>query len=93
VSRRRADERFVVSANIAHREIGGKLLLLLPDDTRLYAFNETGRLVWRGVLRKSSSATIAASMARKFRIPLARAERDVGDLLGDLLRRGVIRRV
>jgi hypothetical protein len=90
---RRADERFAVSADVAHREIGGKLLLLLPGDSRLYAFNEPGRLVWRGVLRNQSTASIAATIAKKFRIPVAQAERDVRDLLKDLLRRGVIRRV
>ena len=93
MNRRRVDERFAVSPDIAHREIGGKLLLLLPDNSRLYAFNDTGRLVWRGLLRKRSAASIAAAIAKTFRIPLARAERDVRALLEDLLRRGVIRRV
>ena len=93
MTRRRDDERFAVHTGIAHREIAGRLLLLLPGDSRLYAFNDTGRLVWRGLLRKRSAASIAGSIARKFRIPLARAQRDVRDLLDDLLRRGVIRRL
>jgi hypothetical protein len=93
VTRRPGDERFTVRADIAHREIGGRLLLLLPGDSRLYAFNEPGRLVWRGLLRKRGTASIAATIAKQFRIPLARAERDVRDLLKDLVRRGVIRRV
>ncbi len=89
----RNQPRFVVSPTIAHREIGGTLLLLLPGDSRLYAFNDTGRLVWRGLLRKRSTASIAATIARTFGIPLPRAERDVHDLLEDLLRRGAIRRL
>lgn len=93
MNRRRGDERFAVGAGIAHREIEGRLLLLLPDDTRLYSFNESGRLVWLGLLRKRSTASIAATIARKFRLPVASAERDVRDLLKDLLRRKVIRRV
>ena len=90
---RRNQPRFEVSPAIAHREIGGTLMLLLPGDSRLYAFNDTGRLVWRGLLRKRSAASIAATIARTFRIPLPRAERDVHDLLEDLLRRGAIRRL
>lgn len=93
MTRRRDDERFAVSADIAHREIGGKLLLLLPGDSRLYAFNESGRLVWRALLRKRGTAGVVAAIAKTFRIPHARAERDVRDLLEDLLRRGVIRRL
>lgn len=93
MTRRRGEERFAVCAGVAHREIEGRLLLLLPDSTRLYTFNETGRLVWRGLLRQRSPAAIAAAMARKFGVPAARAERDVRDLLQDLSRRGVIRRI
>jgi hypothetical protein len=89
----RAEERFAVSADIAHREINGRLLLLLPGDSHLYAFNDPGRLIWRAVLRKRSRGQIAATIAKTFRIPLARAERDVGELLADLLRRGAIRRI
>jgi hypothetical protein len=92
--KRTADhERFAVSGDVAHREINGRLLLLLPDSNHLYAFNESGRVVWQGLLRQRSPASIAATIARKFGVPAARAERDVSDLLNDLLRRGVIRRV
>jgi len=90
---RRGEARFAVSPNIAHREIDGRVLVLLPGDSHLYAFNEPGRLIWRAVLRRQKPAAIAAAIARRFRIPLARAERDVRDLLDDLLRRGVLRRV
>ena len=90
---RRGETRFAVSPNIAHREINGRVLLLLPGDSHLYAFNEPGRLIWRAVLRRRKPADIAATIARTFRIPLARAQRDVRDLLDDLLRRGVIRRI
>jgi len=91
--RPRAEERFAVSADIAHREINDRLLLLLPGDSRLYAFNDAGRLVWQAVLRKRSATQIAATVAKTFGIPLARAERDVRELLADLLRRGAIRRI
>ena len=82
-----------MSADIAHREIDGRLLLLLPGDSRLYAFNDAGRLVWRAMLRKRSVAQIGATIAKTFGIPVARAERDVRELLADLMRRGAIRRV
>lgn len=91
-TRRNATQRFAVRAGIAHREIAGTLLLLLPNDSHLYAFNETGRMVWRGLLRKQSSSAIAAAVAKHFSIPPTRAARDVDALLADLLRRGVIRR-
>lgn len=87
-----APPRYTVRSDIAHREIQGRLLLLLPGETRLYTFNETGRLVWQGLLRKRSPAAIAATIARRFDVPLARAERDVRALLADLLRRRIIRR-
>lgn len=90
---RRGEQRFAVSPNIAHREISGRVLVLLPGDSHLYAFNEPGRIIWRAVVRKRGTAEIAATIAKTFRIPLARAERDVRDLLDDLLRRGAIVRV
>jgi len=90
---RRGEERFAVSPTIAHREINGRVLLLLPRDSNLYAFNEPGRVIWRAVVRKRRTADIAATIAKTFGIPLARAQRDVRDLLDDLLRRGAIRRI
>ena len=90
---RRAEQRFAVSPDVAHREIDGRVLLLLPGDSHLYAFNEPGRMIWRAVLRKRKTADIAATIAKTFRIPLARAERDVRELLDDLLRRGAIVRL
>jgi hypothetical protein len=93
VKRATDDERFAVSGDVAHREVNGRLLLLLPDSNHLYAFNDSGRVVWQGLLRQRSATSIAATIARKFGVSAARAERDVRDLLNDLVRRGVIRRV
>jgi hypothetical protein len=50
-------------------------------------------VIWRAVVRKRRTADIAATIAKTCRFPLARAQRDVRDLLDDLLRRGAIRRI
>lgn len=76
--------------NIAHREIEGQTLLLLPNSHVLYTFNESGGFVWKRILKQQSVAKIVADFAREFEIEKERAEADVRKLLCDLLKKGVI---
>ena len=86
-----SDQGFLVNEEVAHREVEGQLLLLLPDDYSLYTLNESGKLVWTELVEGRPLGEIVASLARRFGIPEAQAREDVLRLLGDLLGRGVVR--
>lgn len=86
----RAETRFRIRPGIAHREIEGQLLLLTPSGTDIYTLNESGKLVWQGLLRGQSADSLARRLAEKYRLPPDQARDDVLALLADLRRKRVI---
>ncbi|HYE74591.1 MAG TPA: PqqD family protein [Blastocatellia bacterium] len=82
--------KYRAAESIAHREIEGQTLLLLPNSHVLYTFNESGKFVWNRILKKQSVAKIITDFAREFGLEKDRAEADVKKLLRELLKKGVI---
>jgi hypothetical protein len=83
-------ETFAVAPAVAHREVDGMLLVLAAGDEELSAFNETGALVWRGIVRGHPLDRIAGALARRYRIPRAEAMDDVRALVAELRERGLV---
>jgi hypothetical protein len=86
------DQRFQVNEEVAHREVEGQVLLLLPDDYSLYTLNASGKLVWEELARNRSFERIVIRVAERFGIPRDRAREDVLALLADLEARAIVRR-
>jgi hypothetical protein len=84
------EQKFEPAEDIAHREIEGQILLLLPEDQFLYTFNAAGSFVWKRILKKQKVAQITRSFAREFAIDAQQAASDVGKLLRDLEKKGII---
>jgi hypothetical protein len=78
------------SPRIAHREIEGQILVLLPDDTEIYTFNAAGTLIWKGLAGRRRRSHIVADLMRTFRIDRARAEADVARFIRDMARKGLL---
>jgi len=83
---------YEINPDIACREIRGQLLFLCPEDRRLYTTNNTGRFVWRQLLRRSPAGKIIAFFQKEFSLPEEEAARDVRKFLGELERRQIIRK-
>jgi hypothetical protein len=86
------EQVFLVNESVAHREVEGQLLLLLPDEYELYTLNASGKLAWRALAEGRTLGEAAALLADRYRIPLAKAEADVRALVADLEARAVLRR-
>lgn len=78
------------SPRIAHREIEGQILLLLPGESELYTFNASAAFIWKGLARRRAPRRIAADLAREFGIDQAQAERDVARFVRDMARKGLL---
>jgi hypothetical protein len=89
---RTAGPVFQVNEAVAHREIEGQVVLLLPEDYELYTLNTSGKLVWNGLLEGHTASDLATQLAETYGISLERASADVAALLRDLETRGVVRR-
>lgn len=84
------------SDNVVTREIEGELILVpltsgvgdLEDE--LYAFNETGAVIWRKFDGRSTVQEIARELAEEFEAPAEQIREDVEGLAQELLSRGLL---
>jgi hypothetical protein len=86
------DQKFQVNEAVAHREVEGQVLLLLPDDYSLYTLNASGKLVWEELVCQQPFERIVMRVAKRFDIPPEQAREDVHALLADLEARAIVRR-
>ncbi|MBS2039144.1 PqqD family protein [bacterium] len=81
---------YAVSPDIAHREIEGQLLLLLPDDSYLYTLNASGQLIWKGLMQGRPPADLVQEICTTFGIGERQAEKDVNLFISQLKRKRIL---
>lgn len=81
---------YVVNPAVAHREIEGQLLLLLPGEFDLFTLNTTGSMVWRDLVAGRSLDETARAIATRFGISETQAQGDVDRLVTELLAKEII---
>lgn len=60
------------------------------DSGRYFEFNDTGAFVWERLQTAQTLAQIAEPFAKRFRISLAAASRDVGAFLKELIKHNLV---
>lgn len=80
------------SPAIAHREIEGQILVLLPNDPELRTFNASAAFIWKRLARRTPLPRIVDQLARAFGIDRARAEADVLRFVRDMTRQGLLKK-
>ncbi len=83
---------YTPSPAIAHREIEGQILVLLPDDPELRTFNASAAFIWKRLARRTALSRIADELAREFGIEPARAEADVLRFVREMTRQGLLKK-
>lgn len=82
--------RWRVRPEIAHREVEGQIVLLLPHADELFTLNDSARVVWRKLVAGATVAELGRELARHYGIAQATAERDVQVLVRELARRRIV---
>jgi hypothetical protein len=90
------EEIYVPSGDVVAREIEGEIIIVplsagigdAEDD--LFSLNETGRVFWKMLNGEKTLAQIVKALGKQFDAPLARIEKDVVGLAGELLKRRLI---
>ena len=82
--------RWRVRPEIAHREVEGQVVLLLPHADELFTLNDSARVVWRKLVAGASVAELGRVLAKHYGIPQATAESDVQALVRELARRRIV---
>jgi hypothetical protein len=82
-----------INPEIASRELKGQLLFLRPVDRHLYTTNETGRFIWRQLVRRTSVDKMIALFEKEFGLTGDAAAKDVRRFLSQLEKKRIIERV
>jgi hypothetical protein len=89
---------YVLSEKIVARQIEDDLIIVpieagngtVDFDESLYSLEGTGRAIWEKLKDKTSVAVLCSELADEYDAPLDIIIKDVTELLGDLLAKGLI---
>lgn len=86
------DHRLSVNfeATVSIHENG--IVFLHIGNGRVYAANEVGARIWRGIVQQQPMTTIVAEISDEYQIPMTRVLEDVGAFMGELERHSLIQR-
>ncbi len=84
------DKRFVKSQDFVQRNVAGECLLIpirrrLTDVNSLYVLNETGAALWQRLDASRSVEDIAGDLLAEYDVSGEQLERDLRELINDLL--------
>ena len=82
--------RFEPSPNVLFRELGDDLVLLDLQSSKYFNLNKTGAAIWQLLSEKKDQSSISRNLAEQFGVDEKQAQADVAELLGQLLRAGLI---
>ncbi|MCD4750155.1 MAG: PqqD family protein [Thermoanaerobaculales bacterium] len=90
------DTVLMPNGDFVFRDIGGETILVpvragVSELDSLFALNEVGAVVWKGVEARSSVQEIVSVVRAEFEIEPAVAEKDVLEFLDVLVERNLIR--
>ena len=94
-ARRPDDDEVRIGPGVQDADIGGEIVLLDPHDGAYFALNESAAHLWRqlsphGVARGLAVRRAAAAVTRECRVDEPTAERDLRELLDELVRRRLV---
>lgn len=84
--------RWRVRPEVAHREVEGQVVLLLPGEDELFTLNDSAKLLWSRLVAGATGAELAAALASHYGLAPAAAAADADALVRELARRRIVAR-
>ena len=75
---------------VVARRVEDELVLVQLDRNNIYALNRTGSRLWELIAEGRSRSEARSKMLEEFDVPKAELEREVDDLLDNLVREGLL---
>lgn len=80
-----------MNEDVVARRVGEETVLLDLDSGVYFTLNQVGSIVWRGLERSESVATIVARIVAEYDVATNEAEADVAALLEQLAEKGLLK--
>ena len=90
------DAAYAPSEDVVAREIEGELIIVplvagIGDmEDELYTLNETGKAIWARLDGKDKLRDVVAQLSQEYEAPVEEIEKDLIDLLRELVRRKIV---
>ncbi len=80
----------VASKHQVHCDLGGEAAILNLESGIYYGLNSVGSFVWNSIQSPQRIGDVCATMVKEFEVELENCERDVLELLREMLEQGLI---
>ena len=84
-------ESFVVAPEVIARSVGGETVIVDLESEHYFSLNATGAVVWECLSGGGSPASAVATLIEQFEVEEVQATADVAELVGALLKSGLLR--
>ena len=82
-----------IPEHVVSREVGGETVILNLESGTYFGLNAVGSRIWSGIMANDAPARIQAAVAKEFGVAEAQVERDMTDLIHQLLATGLAQQV
>jgi hypothetical protein len=79
-----------ISDDVVFRELDGEAVLLNLETGTYFGLDEVGSRIWQFIEQYGSLSTVLDEIVREFDVDRPVAERDLIDLVGQLVSRGLV---
>lgn len=83
---------FHLNDDFTFRDVGGRVVLLDNDSGYYYSLNETGTLIFRGIINNSSMDKIRDMIVDKYSISEEEARNDIDSFISELTKENILKR-
>ncbi len=78
-------QRWVSNSDVIATDLDNELVILNPATRALFTLNETGRVVWMGIVESTPLDTIVSNVVSEFAVEPEQARADITRLIDDLI--------
>lgn len=87
---RAGEAAYEAAVSVVARPVGDETIVVDLETERYFSLNATGAVVWSLVSTGEAASTAVAELVHRYDVTVEQARADVGDLVGDLLRAGLL---
>jgi len=83
-------KKYKIIKGLIQQKLGDKTVIFDGEESVLYTFNETASFIFQKLKLGWEEEKIIKTLVKKYQIKEKRAEKDVNDLISDLLKKKII---
>jgi len=83
-------EKYKINRNVVWKLTPQRAIIFDTKKNKIWSLNQTGKLIWKGILNNQTRDEIATQICKKYEISYQQAKKDVSLFINDLKRKKII---